>query len=154
MTALPGPIDGWQWNVDDVDMICPAWWVLNIQVLFQGPTVVIANRQQAGTNGRKGYPGITDEAKVSLRFVINGTVNSDGDPYEDPREGLIANYDFLRTNVFDPVDPLRTSTLSLPSGPSRIAQVQFDPFPLAAADGGWVEDTLGVTVVGGAHYAA
>jgi hypothetical protein len=141
------------WEVDDVPMISPAWTVLNIQVLWTGPTVVFSNRQQAGTRGRKPYPGLEDEARFSVRFHLLGQYDINGDPYDDPQEGLELNYFYLRENVWDPVDPVRTSTVTTPSGLELTTAIQFEPFPMDELIG--LSDytgNLGIVLPEGAHY--
>ena len=140
------------WEVDGVDMIGPAWSVLNIQALWQGPQVTRSNRVQSGTQGRKGYPQVVDETVLSVQFLIVGDVDHTDTPHTDAQIGLALNYDYLRTNVWDPVDPLRTSTLTMPDGDVREAEVQFDPFPLPSLTGlTTLVGTLTVILPGGYH---
>lgn len=144
-------LTGISWSVDDVPMQCPAWYALNPQTLMQGPAVIVANRRQAGTIGRKAFPAVADETKLSVRFAITGVVDINGDPYDNPVAGLVTNYLYLRENVFDPADPVRVSTVELEDGSLYQAEIQFDPFPLGDAIVAEVQGNLGVTIVGGAH---
>lgn len=153
MGAFPTNISGFEWLVDEINMNCPAWWVLNPQVLLQGPTVITSNRQQAGTEGRKGYPQLNDQTSLTLRFAITGAWTPDGDPNDDPLAGFAENYLFLRTNVFDAAWPLRTSTLLLPGDVELTAPIQFEPFPLDAAENGEIEGNLGIILPTGSHTA-
>lgn len=105
-------------TIDNVAMQCPAWAVLNVNLLWgpadqRGEDLLIPGRP-----GRLPNPRRIDATKVQLRMVIDGRVDRTGAPWpQGEREGLRRNLLFLRTNVTDPTnvgDGTRTARLATP----------------------------------------
>lgn len=104
-----------------------AWNVLNPHVLWfpsadRGSNVVISH-----TRGRRAQPWRYDEGTYSMQIIIDGVLDQDGDPHDNPWMGLQLNSDYLLANVFlPPTAPAATrdASLDMPDGSTRVATVQ------------------------------
>lgn len=106
------------------------WMVQNLTPLWYQRTYVGDNRVIPSAHGRLGFPRERDEQPFSLVFYVTGGYEDDGTPYADPVEGLELNLALLETNVFAPVTTgtgSRASSLLMPSGATRTANVQYNP---------------------------
>lgn len=119
--------------IDETEMNCPAWDVLNVHDLWAGPPTRGEDRIVPGTSGRRSYRRRADAVTYSLEVVITGQVDPDGDPYADPVVGLLTNIDLLRSNVTDPTgvgDGTRPAVLTLPDLTTRNADVTVEGMEL------------------------
>jgi hypothetical protein len=122
-------------TIEDVSLNTPAWCLPDMSPLWASRAQRGSNRLIPGVTGRKAYKRRLDETKLSLPILITGFCDSEGTSYADIgisfAQGLEANVKFLQ-NAFgldDPAllssgDSTLTATLTLPSGDSRVADVQ------------------------------
>lgn len=85
--------------INDIDMLCPAWMVLDLANLWI-PTVVHENRVNPGVAGSRPLDGAIDELRTTLPFYITGYCDPDGVPYSDMRVGFRRNWRILANEVF------------------------------------------------------
>lgn len=86
-----------------IPMNSPAWDVLDYAALYDGPPLVGEDRAIPGaTVPRIAIGREIDESVVALRLVIYGDRSYDDVPYADPRVGVRANVEFLRSNLLLP----------------------------------------------------
>lgn len=120
-------------NVGLFPLNCPAWDVLNLDVLWPGVNETVRGENLAlpRLTGTRGYPRRLDEAQHNLILWVRGDVNQAGVPNSDPWQGLFNNLGTLRSNVFAPIDSgdgTRPVTLTTPDGLSTLtADCQFEP---------------------------
>lgn len=142
-------------EIDGVPLATPAWEVAagGLLPLLQGPAIRGTDRLLPGVPGVKARKR---RATVTLRSVpmkIFVDVDLDGDPYDDPAEGLTANVDYLRANVADPTnigDGTRTATLHLKDGSTRSGAVHVESLELGGDDENAVLAVLTLSIPGGA----
>jgi hypothetical protein len=80
----------------------PAWECVDYSPLYDTAPLVGANRAIPGVAGKLAVARERDEWQVSLRLVVLGSHDYEGNEYAEPREGLRTNLRFLRTSVFRP----------------------------------------------------
>lgn len=110
------------------------WMVQDLTQLWFDRTYVGENRIVPSAGGRVGYPVEYDEHQFSMVFWVTGDFAPAGTPYADSTIGLETNIGLLNAGVFNPVttgDGARLCTLTMPSGATKQAHVQFDPLKLA-----------------------
>lgn len=101
MTFNHGPNHG-QLTINSIPLMCPAWRVLNLQVLdsaadTRGTDVLIPG--VAGVRPRRRRTTVTER---SLEMVITGDVNWAGAPYANAFQGKKSNVRYLRYYVARP----------------------------------------------------
>ena len=114
-------------SIDGTLMHCPAWDLPDIGELWLGPAVRGEDRVIAGRTGVLAYPRRGTVTTRSLRMIVSGVVDRNGDPWSDLGDitdecqrhqiGLQRNIAYLRANVTDPTnvgDGTRTAVLTLP----------------------------------------
>lgn len=142
-------------TIDGVLLNTPAWDIPNLARLWIEAAVRGDNRALAGVAaGRRGNPRRYDVTEFDLAFAITGVVNEAGTPYLNEWVGVQTNLATLWTGVFQPVTTgrgTRAATLVLPSGTSRVADVQVEPltFPNDINDPAFVEAVIHLTVTSG-----
>ena len=106
------------------------------------------------SDGEVGYPLRLDGHTTNLVFWVTGLYDENGDPHPTGWEGLEANLDEIEASVTGPVetgDGTRPCTLTMPSGATRTADVQFQPLrrtrPIEDAE--LVEFVLSMRIVSG-----
>lgn len=133
-----------------------AWNVLNPQILWlptdeRGSNVVISRAR-----GRRAYPWRTDQSSYPLSLLVDGVLDWDGNPYANPWEGLETNLAYLYANVLiPPTAPtaVRAASLLMPSGETRIADVQPKHLGIPnAVENACFTDTLTLVVPDGAFF--
>ena len=90
-----------QLTVNGVDLICPAWMVLDLADLWD-PVTVYENRPSPGIGGTNPLPGIQDQLVASLPFKLVGSVDWEGNPYSSFRVGYRRNRRYLNNNLLIP----------------------------------------------------
>ena len=95
-------------TINNVDMhIGGCWNVLNPQVLWMPTDTRGANSVVSHASGRLPKPWHLDQSTYSLQIIIDGCNDWDGDPYDNPLEGLETNIEYLfQTIIIPPDDPL------------------------------------------------
>lgn len=92
-------------TIDGVAMMCPAWAITDVTPLWMGPAQRGTDLLIPGRSGQLPNPRRADLTKVTLRMVIDGTVDRTGAAWPcGEREGLRRNVLFLRENVSDPTN--------------------------------------------------
>ena len=110
---------------------CPAWDVINLDVLWTGEAVRGENTPLPRITGQRGYPRRLDQAEYNLIIGVRGDVHPDGTPITTQWQGHVDHLDALWATACAPVgtgDGPRACTLALPDGvTTRTANVQFEP---------------------------
>lgn len=106
-------------SIDGLIMHCPAFAVLDVAKLWEGPVQRGTDLQIPGRPGVLPNPRRADVTPTSLRLVIDGRFDRDGDEYPNSAQGLLETVLWLRENVTDPTyatDGTRQLVLSSPDG--------------------------------------
>lgn len=114
---------------DDFSLNTWGWMVQNLTPLWFEAVYAGTNRIVPGADGRVGYPKELDESPGALIFYVTGYSDEAGVIATDQLVQLEANIELLKANVFDPVptgDGARPCELTMPSGATKTARVQFD----------------------------
>lgn len=117
-------------TADEFSLNTYGWMVQNLSSLWFEAAVIGDNRLVPQRVGRVGYPKYLDEYQFTLVFYVTGYTDADGVIYPDPLVGLETNLETLWDNVFAPIDTgdgARSCVLTMPSGATRVAEVQFLP---------------------------
>lgn len=138
-------------SIGGFDLTTDAWTTLDLTGLWmwrnRGENVLVP-----GTNGKRPYLVRPDETDHDIPMVIIGSVNKDGEVYDDgPWYGLYANVRTIQANLLTP-HVYRSAILTLPDGSSTLsANVQVLDFQLGDHDNNarYVA-TLSIRVPGGA----
>jgi hypothetical protein len=122
-------------DIDGTPLATPAWEVPagGLLGLIQGPDVRGSDRLIPGVAGVRRYKRRATVSKRSVPLVIWGTFDLEGVAHADHAEGLVANIDYLRANVADPIgtgDGTRTATLHLKDGSTRTGPVHVETMEL------------------------
>lgn len=125
----------------DVDMITPAWAILNLIRGWRPPTVEVNNRQTH--HGEVPYPVRFVATTISYDFAMIGDRNHLDEVYADPVEGMESNLNYLLTNVFLPQG--LEATLTKRSGAQTRGPIQFVDFPVDG-HGSTIECTIGIRI--------
>lgn len=157
MATCTGPLpqnttDG-QLTINGVDLVGPAWDVVNLRKLWtvtatRGSNVLIPTVQ-----GKKARRLRVDEVNHTLDMVIIGEYDRLSSENADPVVGLEANINYLRANVTDPTgtgDGTLAATLTMPSGATRTADIQVNSFTIGEGLDSMCLATLDITVPSGA----
>lgn len=144
-------------SIAGVPMRTPAWSVLRLTPLWQGPVVRGADRILPGSPGVIPLPRRPNVTVRSLPIVITGDVDQLGVANVDPWVGYEENFDYLRSTVADPTevgDGTVEAVLTMPSGVTRTADVHVLGLvmadPVAGADGLVARGTLDLSIPTGA----
>jgi hypothetical protein len=97
MTVLPD-VD-YYLVLNSVPLDTYGWRVLSYDDLLSGPVLRGDDVVMPTAAGVRPYPRRIDVAVRSLSVVVDGRFDEDGDPYDDPFEGMIVNRDYLRANL-------------------------------------------------------
>lgn len=100
-------------TIGGVDMLGPAWAVLDLSPLRESLEVRQTSVLIEGRGGRRSRPGLPDETDYSLRMAFSGATDQAGVPWADPRGGLLANRRTFETSVI--VAARATSDGTLPA---------------------------------------
>lgn len=123
-----------QLTIGGINLNTHAWHVLNLSLLWGPAATRGANATLPRTAGRVALPRYVDETSYSLPFVVLGSCDQSGNASTGgPIEGLIANLDYLWTNLFAPPSAptaTRSATLTIPGSSSRTAEVQLSVDPI------------------------
>lgn len=113
--SMPSEFFGTEtFTINDVDMLCPAWIVLDLANLWV-PTVLYDNRVAPGLTGQTALEGVQDELRTSLPFRMTGAVDHLGNAHPDPVTGFRRNWVYLCQNVFlPPTAPAHTALYQSP----------------------------------------
>lgn len=117
--------------LNGVPMHTPAWEILNLAELWQGPPSRGSDDVIPGAGGVRPNPRRANTRLVSLEICVTGTRDWEGQPYGDARVGLEENLNYLRAYVTDPTNVgtgLITCVLHMPSGATRQGDVHVETF--------------------------
>jgi hypothetical protein len=106
-------------SIDGIALNGPAWNAADVFELWLGGDLKGSNLPMPLVTGDRPYPRRFTTTRVSLPFVIVGSVTRLGVPNANHWAGLEVNIDYLRTNVVDPVNSAtgtRLAVLTKPSG--------------------------------------
>lgn len=156
MTTLPTwNTDRGSWVIDSTTMTGPAWRPLSIEELWKGAPTRGKTRVIPGVDGSTAYLRQKAERTIDVALWITGSVNQAGTPNADPVEGFAANVDTLFALVAPPTPPTvtRTSTLTMPDGSTREAEIIVEDFDYKREDGfsHLARGVLTITIPSGEH---
>ena len=89
-----------QLTVNDIDMLGPAWLVLDLANLWQTQWAW-DNRIVPGVAGSIPFNAAEDDLRISLPFWVLGSHDQFGDPHPDAQTGFWRNWQFLAENVWN-----------------------------------------------------
>jgi hypothetical protein len=147
-----------EWNtaagdltIGGVAMNCPAWKVLNLQVLWQPADQRGSDRIVPGAAGVVAYKRRATVTQHSLQLIISGTNDRTGAVVADAFEGLQANVDYLLANVVNPTgatDGTRSAVLTMPDGTTRTEPIHVVglEFGDAVENGTWLRAVLNLSI--------
>lgn len=141
-------------SIGGVNMMCPAWEVLNLLVLWSPAIQRGSDRVLPGAAGVVARPRRDTVTRHSLQLLIVGDVDRTGSTNSDLFEGLQANIDYLRANVVAPTgtgDGTRSAVLTMPDASTRTEAVHVTALTLGEfrGDGAWVRAVLEVSIPSG-----
>lgn len=113
-------------EISTVPLATPAWRILDLSPLWDGPQVRGDDLLIPGTAGVLTQPRRATVTRKVLPIAIFGEQDWEGNVYADPFTGVRTNLDYLYTNVFAPVgtgDGTRAATHHLKSGATRTANI-------------------------------
>lgn len=111
-------------HINNVPLVCPAWEVLSLRMLWsrsvsvRGGDTVIPFK-----TGVRGRPRRVTANQVRLQLWFDGMVDRNGTPHGDEREGLELNLEDFEDNVADPDLGELPAVLTMPSGALRAATI-------------------------------
>lgn len=85
-----------------IPLATPAWRVINLSSLFEGPDVRGANEVVPGVAGRSALPVLVDETTKTLEMVVYGARDWNAGAYSDHHIGLETNLAYLTANLARP----------------------------------------------------
>lgn len=136
-------------SIGGISLATPAWDVLNIHVLWQGPEVRGSDRLLPGAAGVRPYRRRATVTRYTLELVINGTFREDGLTYANPAIGLQSNIDYLYANVVAPVattSGTRAVSLVMPDGTTRTGHAHVEAFQIAPISFKVVRATMDISI--------
>lgn len=157
MSVLLCPNPSGLLTINDTDLESECWAITSdliplwfIQRVYEedGPHV-------PGTSGEVFVPPDIAPAVFDLKVIIIGSVDPDGDAYADPWEGIESNINLFRTEVLDPITAnrgLQESTLTMPSGDTRTANVFVRPWQPGVTTEGAYQSNCSGAVFAGVHH--
>jgi hypothetical protein len=103
-------------DIGGVPLSTPAWEVLNLETLMEGPDVRGEPRLIPGAVGVRANPLRPTATTHTLELYFHGYADWEDTPYTDPHAGVLANVAWFRANVSDPSAGAvtRTATLYVP----------------------------------------
>ena len=140
-------------DIDGVPMSTTGWAHENLYELWSGPSTRGQDRTLPGAAGVRAYRRRATATRRQVQLVVWGDWDWNGARQDDPREGLKANIEHLRTNVTDPTieNPgTRVATLHLPDGSTKAGAIHVESFELAPVNWFAVRAVLDITLVSGA----
>ena len=140
-------------DIDGVPIQTPAWQLLNFEKLLGGPAVRGSNRIIPGSPGVRPKRRRATEKTLSLEVFIDGAFDWEGDPHSDPETGLIANIQYLREHVTDPIsgDSVRLATAYIKDEFVMTADIQVVSFDIGEHVGtSAVNATIDIALLDGA----
>lgn len=114
-------------NTNYIPLATPAWRVINLEVLYDGPAVRGENQIIPGVAGTSALPVMAHESTKTLELVIFGGYDNTGAAHTNARLGVRANLLYLVDNLVLPgtSDTSRAAILHMLSGSTRTANVQI-----------------------------
>lgn len=128
-----------------------AWNVLNPQVLWVATDTRGGNSIVSHAEGRRKKPWHLDQSTYSLRLVVDGVYDENGNPHPNVWEGVEYNTEYLYQNiVIPPTEPTASwdASLEMPSGDVREGEVQPRPFAVNDPEAGVYTTILPLIVPG------
>jgi hypothetical protein len=121
---LPVDLDNGQVEINGVELITPAWTLLNIRDLWVPRGYRGSDVKLPYVSGQQARRRRLDAAQYTLRMVMTGWYFEDGSQWPTYEIGLEENVDYLRSNVADPwTSTPYTINLTMPSGSVRTGTV-------------------------------
>lgn len=137
-----------------IPLATPAWRIINMSTLFEGPDVRGSNRVLPGTAGEKAFPKRVGATVKVLQMVVYGGRKWDNTVYSDRHVGLETNLLYLADNLaVPPAAPAgtRASTLHLADGSTRTANIQVIKFRIGSGGGLDTLATLDINIPTGRY---
>ncbi len=105
-------------TISSVALHTPGWAVLDVTPLWNPADQRGQDLLIPGLSGVYPLRRRVTVSERSLRMIISGYHDKDGNAYSDPRLGLFENINYLNTNVVQPIggNGLRTAVLTAPAG--------------------------------------
>ena len=142
------------WDIDGQDMSGPAWQPLNLEQLWLPASNRVNNRVIPDVTGSEPFRPRKAERSVDIQLVIAGDVDQTGSSNSDETEGFTDNIDTITANVVDPPSAptkTRTSTLTMPDGTTRTAEIQVVGFEYQPIGNNMARGVLTITIPAGEH---
>lgn len=136
-------------SIDGVVMARPAFAVLDVWPLLQGPEQRGDDTRIPGRPGVLSNPRRADAATITLRLIIDGTYRVDGTLASDPRAQVLTTSLYLRQYVTDPTyvgDGTRTATVVTASGLTFSGPVTVGPLRIGEQGGPLARATIQITM--------
>jgi hypothetical protein len=130
MAGLPAPTFDTA-TIAGVDCHTPAWTLTNSHLLRDPAPKERSNVKLAGVDGRLGRQSTKDQRTVGLEFYVVGDVDRLGVPHDDPLEGVEANINYLRDNMYEATEDQFGSvvcTVTAADGTVYDGPIQLDDF--------------------------
>lgn len=145
---------GWV-TIDGHSLNREAWCAPDLSPLWGTPEVRGADRILPGVSGVKPYRRRATVQTMSLRFVVTGQVDADGQPNDDPWTGLETNLAFLYAYVILPTntgDGTRELVWHRPSGSSTTVAVHVLGYKPTVGAGAIAVGELELSIPSGALH--
>lgn len=127
MGGLWWPAELGGWNIGAESMIWAGGKPLDVQKLWGAAPLEWDNHRHPEVDGRLPMDPFGEEAVHEIRFHLSGLWLPNGDPAPSTARGFQANYAELVRKVGNRTTwggPTAASTLSMPDGSTRSAQIQ------------------------------
>jgi hypothetical protein len=140
-------------TISGVTMMRPAFAVLDVTQLWEGPDQRGDDTEIPGRPGALSNPRRAAETTIDLRMLIDGTYRVDGTPAPDPVAQVRLTLKYLRQNVSDPTyigDGTRTLVLATADGATLTGPVTVGKIRVGTRGQMFARAVMPVTIPAGA----
>lgn len=126
-------------SIGIIPLSTTAWATESVGSIMSSAPARGADLVVPGRPGQVARPRVTDARTITIPLTVWGEYDWDGNPYADPRIGLITNLDHLKTRLVPPMGTdFRTVTWHAPTGDRRArtlpdAGLDVEPLGLTSA---------------------
>lgn len=139
-------------EINSIPLATPAWEILDLSELLNGPDIRGADRRLPGVAGVIPNKRRVDVSVRSLPMLIYGDYDQEGDEYDNPHAGLVANLAYLRDNLLLPTgtgDGTLPATLHLLEVTMTADVHVLSPLATGMLTGYEMRATLDISIPGG-----
>lgn len=139
-------------EISGIPLATPAWKVIDLAPLLDGPDLRGADRLVPGAVGVRPYPRRATVSIRTLQMVIFGDRSLEGTPYANRRDGIDTNVAYLVDNLLAPPggNGTRLAILHLQNGSMKSAYVHvLSPLRLGHIGPGAVRGALDLSIPSG-----